>query len=152
VPPLREHPEDVALLAGHFADRARRRLGCGPIRVAADAREQLARGAWPGNVRELENALSRAILRALGRTPSGQTVIVRAADLGEAGPEPAPSGAAPSPAASPALPLSDAVRAFQRAQIERALAAADGNWAAAARALGLHRSNLHHLARRLGLR
>jgi anaerobic nitric oxide reductase transcription regulator len=152
VPPLRAHAEDVALLAGHFADRARRRLGCGPIRVAADARELLAAGAWPGNVRELENALSRAILRALGRTPQGQTVIVRASDLGESPAASVPAASEPQTAANPALPLSEAVRAFQRERIERALAAADGNWAAAARALGLHRSNLHHLARRLGLR
>jgi anaerobic nitric oxide reductase transcription regulator len=152
VPPLREHPEDVALLAGHFADRARRRLGCGPIRVAADARERLAEGAWPGNVRELENALSRAILRALGRTPAGQTVVVRGTDLAEGASAAVPGTLVEAPAASPGLPLADSVRAFQRAQIERALATSGGNWAAAARALGLHRSNLHHLARRLGLR
>ena len=41
---------------------------------------------------------------------------------------------------------------FQRELVRETLAAHDGNWAAAARALGLHRSNLHHLARRLGLR
>ncbi|HVS18836.1 MAG TPA: helix-turn-helix domain-containing protein [Planctomycetota bacterium] len=103
-------------------------------------------------MRELENALSRAILRALGNTPPDQTVIVRALDLGDRGPERVSAGQVATPSASPGLPLSEVVRAFQRAQIERALAAALGNWASAARALGLHRSNLHHLARRLGLR
>jgi anaerobic nitric oxide reductase transcription regulator len=151
VPPLREHPEDIPLLAGHFADRARRRLGVGPIRIAADAREALVRGAWPGNVRELENALSRAILRSVGRTPHGETVIVRGADLALEASATAVASAAPLPPASD-KPLREALQDYERTLIQRALARSGGNWAAAARALGLHRSNLHHLARRLGLR
>jgi anaerobic nitric oxide reductase transcription regulator len=152
VPPLRERPEDVALLAGHFADVSRRRLGTGPIRLAPDARDALVRSTWPGNVRELENALSRAILRAAGRTPGGETVVVRASDIG-----PDPSASAPHASAEPAppregRPMREAVEDYQRTLIERALVASRGNWAAAARSLGLDRSNLHHLARRLGLR
>jgi transcriptional regulator with GAF, ATPase, and Fis domain len=49
-------------------------------------------------------------------------------------------------------PLSERTREFQRQCIEAAVEANDGNWAAAARHLGMHRSNLHHLARKLGLR
>jgi anaerobic nitric oxide reductase transcription regulator len=45
-----------------------------------------------------------------------------------------------------------AVHDFQRNFIVRAVANRDGNWAAAARDLGMHRSNLHNLAVRLGLR
>jgi anaerobic nitric oxide reductase transcription regulator len=44
------------------------------------------------------------------------------------------------------------VDAYKREAILSALDDNDGNWAAAARDLGMHRSNLHHLARRLGLR
>ena len=57
-------------------------------------------------------------------------------------------------ARSPAdeVPLADRVEAFRREAIREAIDAADGNWAAAARSLGMHRSNLHHLAKRLGLR
>ncbi len=150
VPPLREHPEDIALLAGHFADRARRRLGVGPIRIAADAREALSRGEWPGNVRELENTLSRAILRAVARTAQGETVIVRGADLAL---DLASASNPPSEKLPPNdKPLREAVRDYERALIQRALTNHGGNWAAAARALGLDRGNLHHLARRLGLR
>ncbi|MBI5431481.1 MAG: nitric oxide reductase transcriptional regulator NorR [Planctomycetes bacterium] len=153
VPALREHAEDIALIAGHFADRARRRLGTGPIRVAADAREALERGEWRGNVRELENALSRAILRASARVQLGDTVIVRGADLDSTGPTPA---AAPTSVATPTghttKPLREALLDYQRTVVARALAEHSGNWAAAARALGMHRSNLHHLAKRLGLR
>jgi anaerobic nitric oxide reductase transcription regulator len=154
VPALREHPEDIALLAGHFADRARRRLGTGPIRLAPELRDALIRAEWRGNVRELENALSRAILRAVGRTPSGETVVVRGADLGAE----STAAASPKAASDPAPPLRDgkplreAVLDYQRTLIERALLANAGSWAAAARSLGLDRGNLHHLAKRLGLR
>ena len=51
-----------------------------------------------------------------------------------------------------ATPLRDQVAAFERRAISDAVARARGNWAAAARDLGLHRSNLFHLAKRLGLR
>jgi len=67
-------------------------------------------------------------------------------------------GEPPSAAATPAapdgvpLPLADRIRAFQRREILTAVERHAGNWAAAARELGLHRSNLHHLATRLGLR
>jgi anaerobic nitric oxide reductase transcription regulator len=151
VPPLREHPEDIALLAGHFADRARRRLGTGPIRVAADARDALEKGAWPGNVRELENALSRAILRATSRTAAGETVVVRAADLGADAPA-SQGGRVSAAAPQEGKPLREALLDYQRTLVQRALDTHAGNTAAAARSLGLHRSNFHHLVRRLGLR
>jgi len=159
VPPLREHAEDAPLLAGHFADRMRRRLGIGPIRFEPEALSALSRGDWPGNVRELENVVARAILRAAARVDPGAPVHVGRADVGPSdaaggGLASAPAGPA-SAAALPApagQPLREAVRDFQRDSIRRALRDARGNWAAAARALGMHRSNLYHLAQRLGLR
>ncbi|XXT25155.1 helix-turn-helix domain-containing protein [Sorangium sp. So ce429] len=51
-----------------------------------------------------------------------------------------------------ALEHHEQVDAFQRGLIREAVARHEGNWAAAARSLGMHRSNLHHLAKRLGLR
>ncbi len=157
VPPLREHPSDVAQLAGHFADRARRRLGTGPIRFTPDAQAALERRPWPGNVRELENVVSRGILRATARVAKAEPVLVRRADLSD--PVAAEDESAPAAADAASLApiaagatLREAVQEFQRAQIQRALASAKGNWAAAARALGMDRSNLYHLARRLGLR
>jgi len=50
------------------------------------------------------------------------------------------------------LPLADRIEAYRRREILAAVERQGGNWAAAARELGLHRSNLHHLATRLGLR
>ncbi len=163
VPPLRERGGDVALLAGHFCDRSRARLGLGPVRLDAAARGRLGEYGWPGNVRELENVVSRAVLRAAAGVPRGGAVVLAPRDLGrDFGDAPVPQAAgAPVVAApdvpagtpgTPGTPLRQRVDDFKRREIERALAAAGGNRAAAARALGLHRSNLHHLARRLGMR
>jgi anaerobic nitric oxide reductase transcription regulator len=54
--------------------------------------------------------------------------------------------------ADPGRTLREQIEAFERRVILDAVRAHAGNWAAAARALGMHRSNLHHRAARLGLR
>jgi anaerobic nitric oxide reductase transcription regulator len=75
-------------------------------------------------------------------------------DLAEA--RPGSDAAPPTPTEPAALgggrPLGELVRDFQRRLVADAVERNRGNWAAAARELGLHRGNLHHLARRLGLR
>lgn len=161
VPPLRNRLGDVAVLAGHFCDQARRQLGLGPIRLHPEAITALEAYAWPGNVRELENVLSRATLRASARVAKGNLILVQAADLGADLVLPlhalaANARATPFPA--PGAPLEkgmsmrEAVESYQRELIEAALNRHEGVWAAAARDLGMHRSNLHHLSQRLGLR
>ncbi len=154
VAPLRDRREDIALLAGYFCDVSRRQLGLGPVRIDAAARALLEAYAWPGNVRELENLLSRVVLRAGARVPRGAPVVVGAADLRPelSGAADVPVAAMPPPPPAPGATLREAVDDFQRALIRRTLATHGGSWAAAARALGMHRSNLHHLAGRLGLR
>jgi anaerobic nitric oxide reductase transcription regulator len=154
VPPLREHCEDIPELAGRFADRARARLGTGTIRITADAQDALARAEWPGNVRELENEIYRAVLRASARSAGEEPVVVTSADLGQTGGDAAHTATAGGPADDAplrAMPLREAVDEFQRRMIREALREAGGNWAAAARTLGMHRSNLFHMARRLGM-
>jgi anaerobic nitric oxide reductase transcription regulator len=154
VPPLRERGADVPLLAGWFCDQHRRRLGLGPVRLESAARRALEAYPWPGNVRELENLLARVVLRAAAAVPRGDVVVVRAADLGPdfapAGEVPATPAVAPAPAAG--RTLREAMDDYERLVIRRALADAGGSWAVAARALGMHRSNLYHRAVRLGLR
>jgi anaerobic nitric oxide reductase transcription regulator len=152
VPALREHREDVPDLVGHYADRAQRRLGCGPIRFTPAAHEVLASGAWPGNVRELENVISRGVLRASGRVQPGQPVEVDAPDVEGSVTSAAPVSASPAEEAAPGVPLRDALQAYQVRLIREAVDRHDGNWAAAARDLGLDRGNLHHMAKRLGLK
>lgn len=156
IPPLRERPTDVALLAGYFCDLARRQLALGPVRLGPEVVECLRRYGWPGNVRELKNVLSRATLKAAAGVPRGDPVIITVSHLGsdfDRGVKPGPVPASPVEGPLPAaIGLRTAVTALQRTMILQALDQSHGNWAAAARSLGLQRSNLHNLAARLGLR
>ncbi len=157
VPPLRERRDDIPVLAAHFLDEDRRRLGLGPLRLSPEARERLVAADWPGNVRELENVISRAVLRRSRNRPERDgPLLLEPEDFELAAVVPvAAAGGSPAgfdPLPTPDLNLRDRTREFQRREIERALGRNDGNWAAAARDLGLHRSNLHHLAQRLGLK
>ncbi|MCA8948728.1 MAG: sigma-54-dependent Fis family transcriptional regulator [Planctomycetes bacterium] len=65
VPPLRERPEDVTVLAEHFLAQFGRPVGIS--RLSGAAEELLRSYAWPGNVRQLRNAIERAC--ALGQAP-----------------------------------------------------------------------------------
>jgi len=158
VPPLRERRPDIPLLAAHFLDLGRQRLGLGPVRLTDDARERLVGADWPGNVRELENVISRGVLRAARQQPerAGPVLIgVERLDL-ESVESPrtvAESATAPAPGtrAAPPPSLADRIEAFRRREVLAAVGRHRGNWAAAARELGLHRSNFHHLAKRLGI-
>jgi DNA-binding NtrC family response regulator len=62
VPPLREHPEDIPLLAQHFVARFGQKNGKPNLALTPDAIEVLSTWRWPGNVRELENAMERAVV------------------------------------------------------------------------------------------
>ncbi len=149
VPPLREHREDLAVLAGHFLDGARHKLGVERIDLHPLALAALAAYDWPGNVRELEHLLLRATLKAVRR--NGGRIVLRPDDLAL----PASSVSAlqdvPDAVALPSGSMRQAVEAYQRQLISAALATHQGNWAQAARQLEMDRANLQRLARRLGL-
>src|SRR4030095_12722324 len=68
VPPLRQRPEEVPLLAVRFLDEANRANGTAVHAIDPHALELLAAYSWPGNVRELRNALDRAVVLARGDT------------------------------------------------------------------------------------
>jgi anaerobic nitric oxide reductase transcription regulator len=72
--------------------------------------------------------------------------------VARAAPSPEEPGDAPASPPSPVRPLAERVRDYQRRLVREAVERNGGSWAAAARELGMHRSNLHHLASRLGLR
>lgn len=60
IPPLRERPEDIPLLAEYFLQRITRKNGMARIKISAEASSALGSHNWPGNVRELENTMARA--------------------------------------------------------------------------------------------
>jgi DNA-binding NtrC family response regulator len=64
LPPLRERPRDIRLLAEHFVRRFATEYGQPAPRIAAAAMDRLLAHPWPGNVRELENTLHRAVIEA----------------------------------------------------------------------------------------
>jgi len=68
LPPLRERPDDIPLLAEHFTARFAGQMGKPVGSVSGAAMACLQAYAWPGNIRELENAMERAV--ALERSPS----------------------------------------------------------------------------------
>jgi PAS domain S-box-containing protein len=66
VPPLRDRPEDVAVLACHFVELAARKLSCDRPRLNQAALLRLQEYRWPGNVRELQNVIERAVITSRG--------------------------------------------------------------------------------------
>jgi DNA-binding NtrC family response regulator len=81
LPPLREHPEDIPLLAAHFLKEACAKLDKRIEAMAPEALQALSRHSWPGNVRELENVVARAVLLE-------QSTCLSQVDLPSTGPEP----------------------------------------------------------------
>ena len=155
VPALRDRPEDTPVLAAHFADAAARRLGLVGVRFNAGAMRLLGSSDWPGNVRELENIVGRGVLRASFGRDRAQVTEVDASHLDVRpveGMAPTAGGSAAADPQAAAGSLGERVERFEREAILDAVRRNGGNWAAAARELGLHRSNLHHRAMRLGLK
>src|SRR5207245_4034320 len=68
IPPLRERPNDITLLARHFIDRFCRDLNKKPLVLAPSAEQELCAYGWPGNVRELQNCIERAVTLTGGDT------------------------------------------------------------------------------------
>jgi DNA-binding NtrC family response regulator len=135
IPPLRDRPDDIPLLAEHCWQTATARTGS-RARLAPATLSELARYSWPGNVRELQNVVAALAVAAPHRG------WVRPALL------PAIIGAATTVSATR---LADARLQFERRFVEVALARAGGNRARAARALGLSRQGLLKTLARLGL-
>ncbi|HEY3122249.1 MAG TPA: sigma-54 dependent transcriptional regulator [Vicinamibacteria bacterium] len=133
VPPLRERPEDIPLLAHSFLRQHAQRYRKALTAFEPAALQAMARHAWPGNVRELDHAVERAVLMAQGE-------VVRTADLGLRA---ATEGAAR---------LDDmSLEEVESLLIRKAMARHDGNVSRAAEALGLSRSALYRRLQRYGL-
>ena len=136
LPPLRERTEDIAELADFFLRRFADETKKSFTGITTEARGKLLAYRWPGNVRELANVIERAIV--LGQGPK-----IDLRDL------PAVVIAGEEKDSPQGLGYHDAVEAHRRDLIINALAEAQGNRAAAAKALGLHRTHLMKLMKSL---
>ena len=144
VPPLRDRREDIPLLASYFVRKYSVSCHRQVAGISAEARACLLVYDWPGNVRELENAIERAIVM-------GSSDRILPQDLPEAVIERATAESTGSPERGVgeyhAL-VSEAKRQAIMAAVERA----SGNYAQAARLLGLQPTYLHRLIRNLSLK
>ncbi len=138
IPPLRERPDDVALLARHFLDRFAGRFGVSTLRAPEALFDRLRAHRWPGNVRELENALESLVALS---PPEGLDLSLLPFGGGEA--------AAP-PDGEP-LGLKQRVEAYEKGIVVEALREARGNRSEAARRLGISRVTLHDKLKKYGL-
>ena len=125
LPPLRERREDIPALARHFLQRFANEVKKNLSEISEEALGKLSAYDWPGNVRELGNVIERAVV--LGQ---GQEIAPH--DL------PARIVAVRSESQSDSVSYREAMDAYRRQLVVRALGQTRGNRAAAARALGLH--------------
>jgi transcriptional regulator with PAS, ATPase and Fis domain len=134
LPPLRERREDVPELVAGISSEVASRLGREPLAFAPDALAALCGYSFPGNVRELRNEIERLHATRTDAAPVAADALserIRNAD------------------AEGAASYAEAVRAFKRNLVREALARSGGSRSAAARALGLHPSNLIRMIREL---
>jgi len=138
LPPLREHREDIPLLAMYFAaeysDKCKR-----PLRgISPEARALLMSYSWPGNVRELANAIERAVVLGVGNT------IV---------PEDLPEALLEAEAeASAGSKYHKSINDLKKQLIVEAVERSGGMITEAAKLLGIHPNYLHRLIRNLNIR
>ena len=134
VPPLRERPGDIPLLARYFVDRFCRDMKKRAIALSPAALEQLVSYRWPGNVRELQNCIERAVILAEDEAIQPRHLNLSFRPL-EPDPEP------PNPLADLDLSgtLAEATRralaVVERVKIEQVLKEADDNKGRAAELL-----------------
>jgi DNA-binding NtrC family response regulator len=134
IPPLRDRPGDLVMLARHFIDRFCRDLSKPPLTLAPGAIDALRAYPWPGNVRELQNCIERAVILC-----DGDTIHARGLNL--------PSAHAPTAPVDPwdrldlSGTMSDALRRMtadvERRKLEAAMDEAGADEPRAAERLGL---------------
>jgi formate hydrogenlyase transcriptional activator len=138
VPPLRERREDIPLLVRHFVQKYERRMRKPINDVPAAAMNALLAYHWPGNIRELENLIERAVILSHG--PELQLPLDELAQGKQS--------------FEALMDNSSTLRGAKRGHVLRTLK--ETNWViggptGAAARLGIKRTTLHSLVRRLGI-
>ena len=125
IPPLRERPNDIPLLASHFLSQISERNGKGPATVSDSAMAALMEYQWPGNVRELQNAMQFAIVKSNGHGITNNDLPMELRQL------------------RPAALRQGSKNKLDSDTVRRALVKTGGNKAGAARYLGVGRATLY---------
>ncbi|HXN06194.1 MAG TPA: sigma-54 dependent transcriptional regulator [Nitrospiria bacterium] len=138
LPPLRQRKEDIPALARYFLEEACRKLNKPLIAVSSAAMDRMMAYDWPGNLREMENLIERVAVLSDGKEiTAGDVPFLSFQDSDQEAME---------------LPYHDAVRFFQRRILRNALDLTRGNQAKASEALGLQRTYLSRLIKKLNLK
>jgi transcriptional regulator with GAF, ATPase, and Fis domain len=141
VPPLRKRPNDIPILAKHFATTLGGQIGRSRVAIDPQVMDHLVAYHWPGNVRELRSVVERALALS-----SGERLDLNSFEL--------------DPVSIPGVNGIDlmeqewrsAREGFEAAYARRLLRKYDGNVKTAARAAGLAPGSLYKMLRRLGIR
>jgi two-component system response regulator HydG len=136
LPPLREHPDDIPVMAQHFLTRCAAKMNREIEGFSQEAVEALVRYPWPGNVRELENVMERIVVLSRSK-------MVMLQEL--------PLAIRESMNALLLRGMPGSLQEMERLRIIDALDEAGGNKKLAARTLGIHRSTLYAKLRKLGI-
>jgi transcriptional regulator with GAF, ATPase, and Fis domain len=138
VPPLRERPDDIALLAMYFAARYSEKCNHPLKGISSEARALLMNYSWPGNVRELENAIERAIVLGIGDeiVPEDLPDTLLEVQTAEGS-----SGT-----------YYDRINDLKKRMILDAVKQTKGSYTEAAKLLGVHPNYLHRLIRNLDIK
>ena len=134
LPPLRDRPEDIPLLARRFLAGFAAEAGSEVTGISTEAMRALMHYAWPGNIRELENVIERAVTLGAGGGEGGELGVedLPPSLLEDAG-----------PAETEALPVVSTIREVEKAHIARVLKFTGGQVSKAARILGIDRRTLY---------
>jgi len=130
-PPLRDHPEDVPALARHFTQKYAREMNKQIEKIPSDTMRALVSWSWPGNVRELENFIERAVILSRGPNLRAPLAEIRPDALEAAG--------------------NSTLEQVEREHIIRVLRETGGVVSKAATRLGMPRTTLNALMRKLGI-
>jgi two-component system nitrogen regulation response regulator NtrX len=140
-PPLRSHPDDIALLVDHYTREACEEYNRRPKRWTLEALQQLASYPFPGNVRELKNIVERAVIMQLEDEIRGVDLLAVAS-----------GGEAETEGLFGAATLAEFQEHAERAYLVRQLQRNGWNVAATARAIQTPRSNLYKKIEAYGLK
>jgi formate hydrogenlyase transcriptional activator len=140
LPPLRERPEDIRLLALHFAMDYAARMNKRITAISEEFMTALVRHSWPGNVRELQNLIERSVILSSGAVLSGSLPELTGSRREDS----------TSPKPSAPVTLEEAERSHILHILEQTQCVVSGRDGAAAR-LGLPRTTLMSKMKRLGI-